>query len=134
MEENVCGKKLPGGERGDGGGGAGGGGGGDECRECWIMASCEGAGKRGVGRGDIVGEAFGVNPDEGEERGHRSLGKSDSLSPNQDIVFFLSEVFVWFGHTYDNANDCLNDLLYDHIPYHFPPRYSISLRQFCWCV
>lgn len=85
------------------------------------MASCEGAGERGVGRGEIVGETFGVDPDEGQERGDRSLGKSDSLSPDQDVMFFLSKIFVRFGHSYDNANDCLNDLLYYHVPYNFPP-------------
>lgn len=86
-----------------------------------MMASCEGAGERGVGRGEIVGKAFSVDPDEGEDRGDRSLGKTDSLSPDQDVVFFLSNIFVWFGHTYDNANDCLNDLLYYYVPDNFPP-------------
>lgn len=98
------------------------------------MASDEGAGERGVGMEEVVSEAFAVDADEGEERGDGSLGESNSLGPEQDVVFLLSKVFIWLGHPYNVTNNCLHDLLYHHVPHYLPPRYSVSLRYFCWRV
>ncbi len=91
------------------------------------MAAGEGAGQQRVGRGHVLGDGGGVEPEGAEDGGHGALGQADAGGPDGDVIALHAGGLAVLSQGEEGRGGDLDDLLDEHVAGDLVARHEVAL-------